>query len=185
MWRFPHSLSPPFSSFGPFPVHFIYQDIEYKFSDQYAKRDEELATFRNSIPVEILDMKIGDLKRMVSCGMILLKGAPLIISLFLQAFPTFAEVMKFVEAEKKLKCPTQLDMSVRDEGKSPTPTIPVLTQTLWWWSLVINSFPLPINQSTLWSFVFPHSIYTRLLDRFLILGNFFSVSLSLSISGNG
>lgn len=46
-------------------VNFIYQDIDYKFNQQFSKFDEELETFRNSIPVEILNMKVGDLKRMV------------------------------------------------------------------------------------------------------------------------
>lgn len=54
----------PFSF--PLPVNFIYQDIEYKFMDRFSKLDEELATFRNSLPDEILDMTIGELKRLVS-----------------------------------------------------------------------------------------------------------------------
>lgn len=55
-----------FLSFPPFPVNFIYQDMEYKFMDRFSKLDEELATFRNSLPEEILDMTIGELKRLVS-----------------------------------------------------------------------------------------------------------------------
>lgn len=66
--------------FYPFPsspaVNFIYQDIEYKYNEQYAKLDEELETFRNAIPQEILDMRLSDLKRMVRTTIIMETGHP-------------------------------------------------------------------------------------------------------------
>lgn len=48
-----------------FAVNFVYQDIEYKFNEKYNKIDQDLETFRCAIPVEIQDLKIGDLKRLV------------------------------------------------------------------------------------------------------------------------
>lgn len=104
------------------PVNFIYQDIEYKFNDQYAKLDEELERFRNAIPVDILDMKIGDLKRMVGLDRDYIPQPALQFCITipypfpLQGFPTFAEVQNFLDAEKNLNSTVQLDMSVRDEG---------------------------------------------------------------------
>lgn len=78
-------------------VNFIYQDIEYRYMDQYAKLDEELETFVKSIPPEVAKMKIGDFKRL--------------------ALPTFDEVAKHVQAEMTLNHTMQLDRSIRDEGK--------------------------------------------------------------------
>lgn len=111
--NFVHHFYPFLSSS---PVNFIYQDIEYKYNEQYAKLDEELETFRNAIPVEILDMRLSDLKRMVRTTIfgVILQYSPYLL---FQAFPTFADVKKYLDAEKNLNSTVHLDMSIRDEGK--------------------------------------------------------------------
>lgn len=60
------SISGISSNFSLHIVNFIYQDIEYKYNECYSKLSEEARNFEDSIPTEILDMKIGDLKKMVT-----------------------------------------------------------------------------------------------------------------------